>query len=315
MAGHESKKVIYAALIGNSLIALTKFAASGWTGSSAMLSEAIHSLVDTGNQGLLLYGLRRSKRPADLRHPFGYGMELYFWSFVVAILIFAVGAGISLYEGVLKVLEPHPIKDAYVNYLVLSVAIFFEAGAWWIAFKEFRKTKGALGYLAAVRASKDPAVFTVLFEDSAAMLGLLFALIGIALSQVLGMPIFDGLASIAIGLVLAGVAMLLAYECKGLLIGEAASETLLRGARRLIEAEPKVRGINELRSMHLGPRDVLLAVSVDFDDRVAAGEVEETLYRIERRLKQQYADIRRVFIEIQGAARHRQLAGRPVSGP
>jgi cation diffusion facilitator family transporter len=315
VAGHESKKVIYAALIGNSLIALTKFAASGWTGSSAMLSEAIHSLVDTGNQGLLLYGLRRSKRPADLRHPFGYGMELYFWSFVVAILIFAVGAGISLYEGVLKVLEPHPIKDAYVNYLVLSVAIFFEAGAWWIAFKEFRKTKGALGYLAAVRASKDPAVFTVLFEDSAAMLGLLFALIGIALSQVLEMPIFDGLASIAIGLVLAGVAMLLAYECKGLLIGEAASETLLRGARRLIEAEPQVRGINELRSMHLGPRDVLLAVSVDFDDRVAAGEVEETLFRIERRLKQQYADIRRVFIEIQGAARHRQLAGRPVSGP
>ena len=147
------------------------------------------------------------------------------------------------------------------------------------------------------------------------MLGLLFALIGIALSQVLEMPIFDGLASIAIGLVLAGVAMLLAYECKGLLIGEAASETLLRGARRLIEAEPQVRGINELRSMHLGPRDVLLAVSVDFDDRVAAGEVEETLFRIERRLKQQYADIRRVFIEIQGAARHRQLAGRPVSGP
>ena len=220
MAAHASKIVIYAALAGNLLIAVTKFVASLYTGSSAMLSEAIHSLVDSGNQGLLLYGIKKSQRPADDRHPFGYGMELYFWAFVVAILIFAVGAGVSIYEGVLKILEPHPIQNPMINYIVLGAAMVFEGAAWTLALKEFRATKGSKGWIATVRDSKDPTLFTVLFEDSAAMAGLIVALIGIWLSQALEMPWLDGAASVLIGCILAGTAALLAYECKGLLIGE-----------------------------------------------------------------------------------------------
>ena len=242
MAAHGSKKVIYAALVGNGLIAVTKFAAATITGSSAMLSEAIHSVVDTGNQGLLLHGLRRAKRPADTAHPFGYGMELYFWTFVVAILIFAVGAGISIYEGVSKLLSPHPIKNPYVNYIVLGVAMVFEAGAWWIAFKEFRRGKGSLGYLAAVRESKDPTVFTVLFEDSAAMLGLIAAFIGIALADVWQMPALDGVASIVIGLILGATAVLLAYESKGLLIGEGTSPAVVAGIEKVVPEKTASNG-------------------------------------------------------------------------
>ncbi|MGI9451618.1 MAG: cation diffusion facilitator family transporter, partial [Geminicoccaceae bacterium] len=220
MAASSSKTVIYAALIGNGLIAITKFIAAAFTGSAAMLSEAVHSVVDTGNQGLLLYGIKRSNRPPDDRHPFGYGMELYFWAFVVAILIFAGGAGISIYHGVEKILHPHPVENAYVNYIVLALAMVFEAFAWWVAFRAFQVAKGKLGYFEAVRRSKDPALFTVLFEDSAAMLGLIVAMVGIALGQWLDMPILDGVASVLIGVILAVTAALLAYEAKGLLIGE-----------------------------------------------------------------------------------------------
>ena len=197
MASHGSRGVVLAALGGNALIAVTKFGAAAYTGSSAMLSEAIHSLVDTGNQVLLLYGLRRADLPADERHPFGYGMEIYFYSFVVAILIFGLGAGVSLYEGIDRIRHPHDITNAYVNYIVLGLALVFEGGAWWIAFREFRRTSGDLGWLEAVRASKDPAIFTVLFEDTAALLGLLIAMIGIWLSQTLALPILDGVASIS----------------------------------------------------------------------------------------------------------------------
>ena len=186
MAASGSKKVIYAALAGNGLIAITKFFAASVTGSSAMLSEAIHSVVDTGNQGLLLYGIKRSKRPPDAAHPFGYGSEIYFWSFVVAILIFGLGAGISFYEGMQKLMNPHPISDPYINYIVLALAMVFEAGSWWIAYKEFGKVRGNFGLFEAVRRSKDPTIFTVLFEDTAAMLGLFAALIGIAASDRLG---------------------------------------------------------------------------------------------------------------------------------
>lgn len=192
MATSSSKKVIYAALVGNMLIAITKFAASTYTGSSAMLTEAIHSLVDTGNQGLLLYGIKRSQRPADAQHPFGYGMEEYFWAFVVAILIFGLGAGISFYEGIQRILDPHVIADAHINYIVLTLAMLFEGAAWWVAFKEFSRTVGKRGWLAEIRHSKDPAKFTVLFEDSAAMLGLIVAMLGIAGAQILDMPVLDG---------------------------------------------------------------------------------------------------------------------------
>ncbi len=237
MAVSGSRKVIFAALAGNALIAVTKFAAASYTGSSAMLSEAIHSLVDTGNQGLLLYGMKRAARPADKFHPFGYGIELYFWAFVVAILIFGVGAGVSFYEGIDKLQNPHAVTSPHVNYIVLGLAMVFEAAAWWIALQELRKVKGEHGYFEAVRLSKDPTVFTVLFEDTAAMLGLIVAFIGILLGQLLDMPVLDGVASLIIGGILAITAAYLAYECKGLLTGESASRAVVSEIERIIAEE------------------------------------------------------------------------------
>ena len=305
MEAHGSKKVIYAALAGNALIAVTKFGAGFYTGSSAMLSEAIHSLVDTGNQGLLLYGLKRSEQPPDRSHPYGYGMELYFWSFVVAVLIFGIGAGVSIYEGLHKLNEPEPVSDPYVNYIVLAVALVFEAGAWWVAFKEFRRSTGCLGYFQAVRESKDPAVFTVLFEDTAAMLGLLVAFSGIFLADRLQMPQFDGAASIIIGLILAGTAGFLIYESKSLLIGEGARATVVEGIGRMVKERPGIKAVNEILTMHLGPRDILLNLSLDFEDNIKSEEVEASISEMERAIKAEFPEVGRVFIEAQSLSGHR----------
>ncbi|RVA22270.1 cation diffusion facilitator family transporter, partial [Mesorhizobium sp. M7D.F.Ca.US.004.03.1.1] len=224
MAGHGgSKRVIYAALAGNLAIAVTKFAAALFTGSSAMLSEGVHSLVDTGNGGVLLYGMRRAARPADRTHPLGHARELYFWSFIVALLVFALGAGVSFYEGVVHIMAPEPVANAEVTYIVLGLAFLFEGSSWWVALKEFRKQKGKEGWLQAVQSSKDPSVYTVLFEDSAALLGLIVAFAGILAADLLEMPELDGAASIGIGLILGATAIFLARESKGLLIGEPAS--------------------------------------------------------------------------------------------
>lgn len=304
MAAVGSKKVIYAALIGNGLIAITKFIASVYTGSSAMLSEAIHSVVDTGNQGLLLYGLKRARRPSDADHPFGYGMELYFWSFVVAILIFAVGAGVSLYEGIQKLLDPHEITSPHINYIVLGIAMVFEAGAWTIAYREFGKIRGSMGLFEAVRKSKDPTVFTVLFEDSAAMLGLIAAFIGVAAADFLGVVWADGAASVVIGLILGATAIMLAYETKGLLIGEAAHPEVIAGIREVLNAHEGVTHINELRTMHLGPDDILAAVSVDFADAMTAGGVEQAIFEAERDIKSRFPSVKRLFIEAQSWPHH-----------
>ncbi|MEZ5933957.1 MAG: cation diffusion facilitator family transporter [Alphaproteobacteria bacterium] len=304
MAAGSSKTVIYAALLGNGLIALTKFVAAGFTGSAAMLSEAVHSVVDTGNQALLLYGLKRSTRPADDDHPFGYGMELYFWAFVVAILIFAGGAGISIYHGVEKIRHPEPISHVYVNYVVLMLAMLFEAFAWWVALRTFRASKGSRGWIEAVRRSKDPALFTVLFEDSAAMLGLVVAMLGIALGQALGMPVLDGVASVLIGVILALTAALLAYEAKGLLIGEGVEPETRRGIRAVIAEQQGILRLNELRSMHLGPQEVLLTISVDFGSDMTADQVETAISKMEREIKARYPEVRRVFIEAQNWRAH-----------
>jgi cation diffusion facilitator family transporter len=300
-----SKKVIYAALAGNALIAVTKFGAAAYTGSSAMLSEAIHSVVDTGNQGLLLYGIRQSAKPPDDAHPFGYGMELYFWTFVVAIMVFAVGAGLSVYEGVAKVLDPHPVTSPIVNYIVLAVAMVFEAAAWSIAYREFRGAQGSLGLLAAVRQSKDPTVFTVLFEDTAAMLGLVVAFVGIALGQAMNLPVLDGVASIVIGVILAGTAMLLAHESKGLLIGEGAKSADVADIRKIVADRPGINQVNELLTMHFGPREVLLTLSVDFADRLSSREVEDTIGELETEIKTRFPMVSRIFIEAQSWRSHR----------
>jgi len=299
MASSSSKKVIYAALAGNGLIAISKFWAAAYTGSAAMFSEAIHSVVDTGNQCLLLYGLKRAKRPADKTHPFGYGMEVYFWSFVVAILIFGLGAGISINEGIAKVKNPHPVNDPFVNYIVIGFSVVFEAAAFSFAFKEFYKSKGSQNWIKAVRASKDPAIFTVLFEDFAALIGLIVAGIAIYLGDVLNMPILDGIASIVIGLILAVTASCLAFECKGLLMGESASEAVLTGIKDIIKEESQVLHINEILTMHLGPRDILLNLSLDFKDELSSGNVEETISKLELGIKNKFPEIKRVFIEAQ----------------
>jgi len=301
MAG-DSKVVIYAALIGNALIAVTKFAAAAITGSSAMLAEGIHSVVDTGNQGLLLHGLRRARRPPDARFPFGHGKEVYFWSFVVAILIFAVGAGISLYEGIHAVLDPHPVTNPVVNYVVLALAIVFEGGAWWFAFRGFRRVKGRLGYVEAVVRSKDPTIFVVLFEDSAALLGLLVALAGIAMAQATGAWWLDGAASIVIGCILAATAIWLAVETKGLLIGEAATPAVIRGIRERIAGHDPVQGVNEILTMHMGPEFVLVNASVTFAPGARADQVAAAVAAIDRDLKRTWPEIRRVFIEGEGRA-------------
>ncbi len=306
MSAEGSTKVVIAAFIGNGLIAVIKFGAAALTGSSAMFSEAVHSLVDTGNQALMLYGIKRSQRPADARHPFGYGRELYFWAFIVAMLLFSTGAGVSIYEGVHNILDPQPVTDAYINYIVLGLAMVFEGAAFWFAFKEFNRVKGGRGYLAAVRVSKDPALFTVLLEDAAALLGLVIAFAGIVLAQVLDMPALDGVASVAIGLVLAGVAAMLAYETKGLLIGEAVKPEVLAKLRRIVDAEHGIDRINEILTMHMGPRDVLLNLSLDFRSNLTSDEVEAEVTRLERQIKAALPEITRVFIEAESRGRGRR---------
>ena len=296
MAG-SSKKVIYAALAGNTLIAITKFIAAGITGSSAMLSEGIHSLVDTGNQGLLLYGMKRARLPPDRRFPFGHGKEIYFWSFVVAILIFAVGAGISIYEGIIHILNPAPIVSPLINYIVLGLAIVFEGAAWFFALKEFGRVKGKRSYIDAVKHGKDPTIFVVLFEDSAAMLGLLVALAGVMLAQVTGLLFFDGLASILIGCILAGTAIWLAYETKSLLIGESADPEVVAGIRSVVSSYEAVEHVNEVLTMHMGPDFVLVNISIDFRDDIQAGMLETEIAAIDQAIRDAYPAVQRVFIE------------------
>ena len=306
MARSSSKTVIYAALVGNLAVAATKFGAAAYTGSAALLSEAIHSSVDTGNQLLLLLGIRRAARPANTRHPFGHGLELYFWAFVVAVLIFGVGAGVSLVEGVHRIRNPHPVESAWVNYVVLGLALVFEGSVWIMALRTFRQSKDRRGWLEAVRQSKDPTVFTVLFEDTAAMLGLLVAFAGVTLSQALDRPILDGVASVIIGLILAGTAAFLAWECQSLLTGEGVAPDVQDSIRAIAAADPAVSRPNEVLTMHFGPQDVLAALSLDFDNRCSAVEVEQAVTRIEQRIKTAHPEVTRVFVEAQTRDAHRQ---------
>ena len=292
-----SKKVILAALIGNGLISVTKFTAASITGSSAMLSEGIHSLVDTGNQVLLLYGLKRAKKPADQRFPFGHGKEIYFWSFVVAILIFAIGAGVSLYEGVHHILHPGEINDPTINYIVLVLAMIFEGFALYFAVTEFNKARGSVGYIEAVQRGKDPSLFVVLFEDCAAMLGLIVAFIGIYLAQVTGMAIWDGVASVVIGVILSATAIWLAYETKSLLIGESASPQTVENIKTLALKYPEIKTVNHVLTLHMGPDYILANVSIEFSDDLKVGALETVTEKLTRDIKADNDTVKRVFIE------------------
>jgi len=295
-----SKRTVLAALAANLLIAVTKFVAAAVSGSSALFSEGIHSVVDTGNQALLLLGMRRARRPADEEHPFGHGREVYFWSFVVAILVFAAGAGVSLYEGVVHILEPEPIRELAVNYVVLGLAMVFEVASLWVAGREFRERSRGRGFVETVRESKDPTVYTVVLEDSAALAGVLLALAGNVAFAVTGDPRWDGLASVAIGVLLAGVAAWLARETQGLLIGEGARGTVLERIREVAGREEGIVALRDLRTMHLAPEEILVTLIADFEDDLPASEVERATGRLEARIRGEIPEVRWVFVEADG---------------
>ena len=282
MAESSSTFTVVAALVGNLAVAVTKAVAAAWTGSASMLSEAVHSFVDTGNEVLLLYGMKRAAKKPDASHPYGYGRELYFWSFVVAVLIFALGAGVSMYEGVLHMRDPEPVRDPHVNYIVLGLSFLFEGGSWFVAWKQFREAKGAMGWVEAFRRSKDPPAFMVLFEDSAALIGIVLAAFGTWASSSLDLPLLDGAASIAIGVVLAVVALILARESKSLLLGERADPEVTEAIRGVVAADAAVTRVNAVLTTQLAPDQVLVALSLEFVDGTGIDALEAAVQRIER---------------------------------
>jgi cation diffusion facilitator family transporter len=296
VAEHSSRTAIIAALIGNLLIAVTKGIAAALTGSSAMLSEAVHSVVDTGNEVLLIYGQHRAAKPPDKAHPLGYGRELYFWSFVVALLIFALGAGISAYEGVIHIMSPEPITRPVINYCVYAASALFEGISWWFGWKAFEKTRGGRTIFGAVRASKDPTSFMVFFEDSAALIGIAIAAAATALSTTLDKPWIDGAGSIAIGMVLAIVAVILARESKALLIGEAAAPDLSDSIREKVLGEPCVRNVETILTVQLSPDQVIATLAIEFDDDLDLPKLEQLIGRIEHGLRDKHPELFRVFV-------------------
>ncbi len=295
----SNKIVVYAALFGNLAIALVKFIAAYITNSSAMLSEAVHSVVDTLNEVLLLYGLKKSQQPANAQHPFGYGRELYFWAFIVALLVFALGAVVSIYQGVQHILHPEPMKSPLVNYVVLIFAILCEGASWLVALKTFNKTRGNLGYFEAFRRSKDPTTFTVLFEDSAALIGLFIALVGIFCAQQFNMPILDGVASILIGVVLAVSAVLLARETKGLLMGETADPKLRQNVLNIAQDDPAVFSANGVLTEQMGAHQVIASLSLEFKDGLTSDDIEVCVNRIEVKIKSIHPEIVALFVKPQ----------------
>ena len=308
MASAGSTKVVLIAFGGNALIAVSKLSAAAITGSSAMFAEGVHSVVDSGNQLLLLYGIKRSAKPADTRHPFGYGMEIYFWSFVVAVLLFSIGAGVSIYEGISKIQHPHPVESPYINFIVLGLAMVFEGYAFWAAIKQMNAQRGDNTVLQYTRRSKDAPLVVVLLEDAGALLGLMIAALSLVLVLVLDIPELDGVASLVIGLLLAFAAVVLFIETKGLLIGEAVAPAVRAGINDILQSHTKILAVNEVMTMHMGPEDVFCALSVDFSDDASSVEVEAAISNLEQEIKLAYPEIKRIFIEAQSVLGHANAA-------
>lgn len=297
----ESKVAIYGAIGANVAIAITKFVVAGITGSSAMLSEGIHSAVDTFNGVLLLVGLRLSKRPATQEHPFGHGKELYFWSLIVAVLIFGLGGGVSFFEGIQHIRHPEPMRDPTWNYVVLAAAALFEGTSFFIALKEFRAQARGQPFWQALDRSKDPTTYTVLAEDSAALAGLAVAALGIYFSHSLGMPELDGVASVVIGVLLAGVAVFLIRQARGLLIGEGIRPETARAIRAIAMEQPGVEDVGHVLSMYIGADEVLVVVDVNFRDDTQTGAAADAVAAIERQVRARFPMIKRIFIEASDA--------------
>jgi cation diffusion facilitator family transporter len=291
-----STRTLVVALLANLGIAVSKFVAAAITGSSAMLTEGVHSVVDSTNQLLLMWGRRAAKRKPDNLHPFGYGRELYFWSFVVAVLVFSLGAGVSVYEGIIHIAHPEPAVSPLIAYAVLLIAFVLEGWSTVEAYRDFNQARGRLGWFEAIRQSKDPPSFIVLLENGAAMAGIIAAAVGLMLSQLTGDPFFDGAASIVIGVILGFTAALLAYESKGLLIGEAADPELVANLRKLAGDMPGVVGVGYVLTVHSSPDQVTVMMNVDFDNEIRAGEVERVVCRIEEEARRQWPHVRRLFV-------------------
>ena len=301
-AGGDNNRTLWIALAANLGIAISKFGAAAFTGSSAMLTEGVHSLVDSANQLLLLWGRKASRRVADKSHPFGYGRELYFWSFVVAVMVFALGAGVSIYEGIAHISHPEAAVSPIIAYIVLLVAFLLEGGSTFSAFKEFREAKGQLGWFEAVKRSKDPPTFIVLLENGAAMFGIIIAAVGLAVSQLTGDPRFDGAASIIIGAILGFTAWVLAVESKQLLIGESAGRETIDGLRSIAVGRPGITGVGEVLTVHSSPDQITAMMSVDFDDGISAREVEQIVAAIEEEARREWPLVRRLYVRPQQGA-------------
>ena len=301
-----STRTLVVALLANLGIAASKFAAAFITGSSAMLTEGVHSVVDCTNQLLLMWGRRQAKKPPDKFHPFGYGRELYFWSFVVAVLVFSLGAGVSVYEGIIHILKPEPAVSPIIAYGVLLVAFLLEGWSTLEAFNEFKESKGRLGWYQAIKRSKDPPAFIVLLENGAAMAGIIAAAVGLFIAQRTGDPFYDGAASVVIGVILAVTAMVLARESKDLLIGEAADPNLVRGLRKMTSDKSGVVGVGHVLTIHSAPDQITAMLNVDFDDKISAREVERIVCEVEIEARNRWPHVRHVFIRpMQGAAKER----------
>ncbi len=292
-----------AALVGNFLIAVAKFVAAAITGSAAMLSEAWHSVADTGNQTLLLRGLSQSKRSPDAQHPFGRGKETYFWSFMVAVMLFVGGAVLSFQHGLDALRHPHELEDIFINVVVLSIAIVIEGSVFLYAFREFRRIRGTRSNWRTFRGTKDTAILVVLLEDSAALLGLLFALAGIFMAQITGDPVWDAVASLLIAALLATVAILLAIETKALLIGEAAGRGERAGLMAAVLGLEVVSGVGRLLTMHLGPQKVLVNLEVDFVDGLDDAEVEAAIDEVEVAVRSAMPHADNIFVELETSRR------------
>jgi cation diffusion facilitator family transporter len=293
----ESRAAVIAAIVGNLAIAVSKAVVAFVTGSSAMLSEAIHSVVDTGNGALLLYGMRRSKRPPDPAHPFGHGHELYFWALIVGVLVFGLGGGMSIVNGVRHVLEPVEITDAGWSYAVLGVAAIFESVSWWFGWRAFRGERRGRGIVETIERSKDPTTFAVLLEDSAALLGLVFAFVGVAASEFFGMPWVDGAASILIGLLLCAAAGVMMNESRKLLVGEGMERATLETIRQVATADPAVAHVGRLLTLYLGPEEVMLVIELNFHDEISIAELREAMARLKGAIRAKYPRIQRVFYD------------------
>ena len=293
----SSKLPVYSALAANFLIAITKFIAAAATGSSAMISEGIHSLVDSGNEILLLIGIKRSSKPADAERPFGYGRELYFWAFIVSVLIFAVGGGISFYEGVTHLQHPHIIQDPQWNYIVLGAAIVFDGISFIIALREFNRQRGTTPFWEQVRRSKDPTVFVVLFEDAADVLGLLVAFLGVFLGHAFRNPFFDGCASIIIGAILTFIAWVLARESRSLLMGETLQSATLEKIKALCLSTDIVVKVENPLSIYMGPDEVILILPATFRPEIEARDLQRGISDLKEEIRRAFPVVKRIFIE------------------